>query len=54
MGPLAWPKKLPHEDPASSEKKMDHGQGLVKNKTDSNDSDMRFYFILVTKCFHVV
>ena len=46
VGPLVWPMRLLQEDPDSSGKRMDHGQRLVNNKADSNDSDMRFYFIL--------
>lgn len=37
---------LLQEDPASSGKTMDYSQGLVNNTGDSNDLDMRFYFIL--------
>lgn len=44
---------LLQEDPASSGKIMDYSQGLVNNTGDSNDLDMRFYFIPVTKCLCV-
>ena len=41
-----WPMRLLQKDPAGSGKRMDCSQGLVNNKTDSNDADMRSYFIL--------
>lgn len=38
--------RLFQKDPAGSGKRMDCGQKLVNNKTDSNDADKHFYFIL--------
>lgn len=46
IDPPVWLMRLLQKDPAGSGKRMDCSQGLVNNKTDSNDADMRFYFIL--------
>lgn len=46
VDPRVWSMRLLQKDPAGSGKRMDGSQGLVNNKTDSNDTDMRFYFIL--------
>lgn len=54
VGSLCVAHELAQEDPASSGKIMDYSQGLVNNMGDSNDLDMRFYFIPVTKCLCVV